>query len=80
MSSAAVVETVGSFSGSTLLALVYAYRSGLLARRHWVRNIVAGLIVGVGARPLAMALAIASAGKPAPALYAASSAGIRVSL
>src|SRR5690606_4352335 len=34
-----------SFHGSTMLAIVDAYRSGLLARRHWAKNIAAGLIV-----------------------------------
>lgn len=63
-----------------MLAIVDAYRSGLLARRHWVRNIVAGLIVGVVALPLAMAFAIASGVKPEQGLYTAIIAGIIVSL
>ncbi|HLT98979.1 MAG TPA: SulP family inorganic anion transporter [Burkholderiaceae bacterium] len=63
-----------------MLAIVDAYRSGLLARRHWVKNIVAGLIVGVVALPLAMAFAIASGVKPEQGLYTAIIAGIIVSL
>ncbi|MFA7668647.1 MAG: SulP family inorganic anion transporter, partial [Burkholderiaceae bacterium] len=63
-----------------MLAIVDAYRSGLLARQHWVSNIVAGLIVGVVALPLAMAFAIASGVKPEQGIYTAIIAGILVSL
>jgi len=63
-----------------MLAIVDAYRSGLLARRYWVSNIVAGLIVGVVALPLAMAFAIASGVKPEQGIYTAIIAGILVSL
>ena len=63
-----------------MLAIVDAYRSGLLARRHWAKNIVAGLIVGVVALPLAMAFAIASGVKPEQGLYTAIIAGIIVSI
>src|SRR5690554_3743295 len=63
-----------------MLAIVDAYRSGLLARRHWAKNIVAGLIVGVVALPLAMAFAIASGVKPEQGLYTAIIAGVIVSI
>ncbi len=63
-----------------MLAIVDAYRSGLLARRHWGSNIVAGLIVGVVALPLAMAFAIASGVKPEQGIYTAIIAGVIVSL
>lgn len=63
-----------------MLAIVEAYRAGLLARRHWMPNIVAGLIVGVVALPLAMAFAIASGVKPEQGIYTAIIAGIIVSL
>lgn len=63
-----------------MLAIVDAYRAGLLARRHWMPNIVAGLIVGVVALPLAMAFAIASGVKPEEGIYTAIIAGIVVSL
>lgn len=63
-----------------MLAIVDAYRSGLLARRHWAKNIVAGLIVGVVALPLAMAFAIASGVKPEQGLYTAIIAGVIVSV
>jgi SulP family sulfate permease len=60
-------------------ALVNAYRAGLLARKHWLPNIVSGVIVGVVALPLAMAFAIASGAKPEQGLYTAIVAGFLVS-
>lgn len=63
-----------------MLAIVEAYRAGLLQRRYWLQNIVAGLIVGVVALPLAMAFAIASGVKPEQGLYTAIVAGLAVSL
>lgn len=63
-----------------MLAIVESYRAGVLARRHWVPNIVAGLIVGVVALPLAMAFAIASGVKPEQGIYTAIIAGVIVSL
>jgi len=63
-----------------MIALVDAYRAGLLHRRHWVHNIVAGVIVGVVALPLAMAFGIASGVKPEQGLYTAIVAGLAVSV
>jgi len=63
-----------------MIALVDAYRAGLLQRRHWVQNIVAGVIVGVVALPLAMAFGIASGVKPEQGLYTAIIAGLAVSI
>ncbi len=63
-----------------MLAVVDAYRAGLLQRSHWLSNIAAGLIVGVIALPLAMAFAIASGVKPEQGIYTAIIAGIVVSL
>jgi len=63
-----------------MIALVDAWRAGLLHRRHWVKNIVAGVIVGVVALPLAMAFAIASGVKPEQGLYTAIIAGLAVSV
>ena len=63
-----------------MIALIEAYRAGLLARTQWGRNIVAGLIVGVVALPLAMAFAIASGVKPEQGLYTAIVAGFAVSV
>ena len=63
-----------------MFALLEAKRSGFLGRQYWLQNIVAGLIVGVVALPLAMAFAIASGVKPEQGLYTAIVAGIAVSL
>lgn len=63
-----------------MIAVVEAARAGLFQRQHWASNIVAGLIVGVVALPLAMAFAIASGVKPEQGLYTAIIAGICVSL
>lgn len=63
-----------------MFALLEAYKAGLLGRSHWVRNIVAGLIVGVVALPLAMAFAIASGVKPEQGIYTAIVAGLCVSV
>ena len=38
-----------------MIAVVDAYRAGLFARGQWANNLVAGLVVGVVALPLAMA-------------------------
>lgn len=63
-----------------MIAVVEAARAGLFGRQHWLRNIVAGAIVGVVALPLAMAFAIASGVKPEQGLYTAIVAGLAVSL
>lgn len=62
-----------------MLAIVEAYRQGLLERRHWLPNVVSGITVGVVALPLAMAFAIASGAKPEQGLYTAIIAGLVVS-
>lgn len=63
-----------------MFAFLEAYRAGLLNRNNWARNIVAGVIVGVVALPLAMAFAIASGVKPEQGLYTAIIAGLIVSV
>lgn len=63
-----------------MIALLEASRAGLFARAHWMRNIVAGTVVGIVALPLAMAFAIASGVKPEQGLYTAIIAGLAVSL
>jgi sulfate permease, SulP family len=63
-----------------MIALLEAQRAGLLARQHWLSNIVAGLIVGIVALPLAMAFAIASGARPEQGLYTAIIAGFLVSI
>ena len=57
-----------------------AWNAGLFRRENWAPNIIAGIIVGVVALPLAMAFAIASGVKPEQGLYTAIVAGIIVSL
>jgi SulP family sulfate permease len=63
-----------------LIALVEAHRAGLYARHQWLPNIVAGVIVGVVALPLAMAFAIASGARPEQGLYTAIVGGALVTL
>lgn len=63
-----------------MIAFLEARSAGLLGRAHWLRNIVAGVVVGVVALPLAMAFAIASGAKPEHGLYTAIVAGVVVSL
>lgn len=62
-----------------MIALLEAHRAGLLARPHWLHNLLAGLTVGVVALPLAMAFAIASGARPEQGLYTAIVAGAAVS-
>jgi sulfate permease, SulP family len=63
-----------------MIAALEAARAGLFRRDHWTRNIIAGVIVGVVALPLAMAFAIASGVKPEQGIYTAIVAAIVVSL
>jgi len=63
-----------------MLAVQEAWRAGLLGWRHWLRNLVSGVVVGVIALPLAMAFAIASGAAPAQGIYTAIIAGAMVSL
>jgi sulfate permease, SulP family len=63
-----------------MIAFLEARRAGLLRREHWMRNVLAGAIVGVVALPLAMAFAIASGARPEQGLYTAIVAGLLVSI
>lgn len=63
-----------------MIALLEAHRAGLLQSRNWLPNILAGIIVGVVALPLAMAFAIASGVKPEQGLYTAIIAGFIVGI
>lgn len=63
-----------------MIALLEAHRAGLLGRRHWIPNLISGVVVGIVALPLAMAFAIASGAKPEQGLYTAIVAGLVVSL
>lgn len=63
-----------------MIAVLESARAGLFRRDQWGRNVVAGVIVGVVALPLAMAFAIASGVKPEQGIYTAIIAGLVVSL
>src|SRR5258705_6444342 len=63
-----------------MIAYLEASRAGLMQRKHWLPNLVSGIIVGVVALPLAMAFAIASGAKPEQGLYTAIVAGLVVSI
>jgi SulP family sulfate permease len=63
-----------------VIAIVESYRAGLLARANWWPNVMAGILVGVVALPLAMAFAIASGARPEQGLYTAIVAGLCTSL
>lgn len=62
-----------------MIAILEAKRAGLFRRDKILPNIVAGIIVGVVALPLAMAFAIASGTRPEQGLYTAIVAGFMVS-
>lgn len=66
--------------GVRVIAIAEAYRAGLLRPKDWLKNVIAGVIVGVVALPLAMAFAIASGARPEQGLYTALVAGAVVSL
>ena len=63
-----------------MIALLEARAAGLLGRGHIANNVLAGLVVGIVALPLAMAFAIASGARPEQGLYTAIVAGLCTSL
>ena len=63
-----------------MIAILEAKQAGLLRIKNWLPNLVAGIIVGVVALPLAMAFALASGVKPEQGLYTAMVAGAAVSI
>ncbi len=63
-----------------MIAWREACRAGKLSPAEWRRNVLAGLVVGVVALPLAMAFAIASGVKPEQGLYTAIVAAVVVSV
>src|SRR5262245_44243763 len=63
-----------------MIAFLEAHRAGLFKRAQLWPNVVAGVIVGIVALPLAMAFAIASGAKPEQGLYTAIVAGLATSL
>lgn len=63
-----------------MIALLEAQRAGLYTRQQLLPNIIAGVIVGLVALPLAMAFAIASGARPEQGLYTAIISGGLVAL
>src|SRR6202046_2196247 len=63
-----------------MIALLEAKAAGLWSRKHIANNVLAGLVVGVVALPLAMAFAIASGARPEQGLYTAIVACLLTSL
>ncbi len=63
-----------------MIALLQARAAGLWTRAHIRNNVVAGLVVGIVALPLAMAFAIASGARPEQGIYTSIVAGILTSL
>jgi sulfate permease, SulP family len=63
-----------------MIAILESYRAALLDRAHLGRNLVAGVVVGIVALPLAMAFAIASGARPEQGLYTAIVAGLCTAL
>ena len=63
-----------------MIALLQSRAEGLWSRQHVRPNLVAGLIVGIVALPLAMAFAIASGARPEQGLYTAIVAAVLTAL
>lgn len=63
-----------------MIAIVEAYRAGILQQKNWWSNFIAGVIVAIVALPLAMAFAIASGVKPEQGIYTAIIAGLLVGI
>jgi SulP family sulfate permease len=63
-----------------MIALLQAKADGLWARGQIRNNVLAGIVVGVVALPLAMAFAIASGARPEQGLYTAIVAGLLTSI
>lgn len=63
-----------------MITILEAKRAGLFGRGKIIPNIVAGVIVGIVALPLAMAFAIASGARPEQGLYTAIIGGFMVTV
>ena len=59
-----------------MIALLQAKADGLWSRSQIRGNVLAGVVVGIVALPLAMAFAIASGARPEQGLYTAIVAGL----
>src|SRR6202789_3748609 len=63
-----------------MIALLEAKAAGLWSRKHIANNLLAGIVVGIVALPLAMAFAIASGARPEQGIYTAIVAALMTSL
>jgi len=63
-----------------MIAFLEARQAGLFRKEHISQNLLAGVVVGVVALPLAMAFAIASGAKPEQGIYTSIVAGLLISL
>ncbi len=63
-----------------MFAVIESYKAGLFSSKNWLKDILAGCVVGIVALPLAMAFAIAIGAKPEQGIYTAILAGVIVSL
>ena len=63
-----------------MIAILESAKAGVLSKKYLASNLVAGVIVGIIALPLAMAFAIASGAKPEQGIYTAIVAGFLTSL
>ncbi len=63
-----------------MIALLQAKAAGLWSRGHIRNNVLAGVVVGIVALPLAMAFAIASGARPEQGIYTAIVAALLTSL
>src|SRR6201986_1396260 len=63
-----------------MIALLEAKTAGLWSRSQISNNVLAGIVVGIVALPLALAFAIASGAKPEQGLYTAIVAGVATAL
>ena len=62
-----------------MIALLEAKAAGLWSRKHIANNLLAGIVVGIVALPLAMAFAIGSGVKPEQGIFTAIIAGFLIS-
>src|SRR5277367_6031017 len=63
-----------------MIALLQAKAAGLWSRKQIANNVLAGVVVGIVALPLAMAFAIASGARPEQGIYTAIVASLLTSL
>lgn len=63
-----------------MIAILAAQRSGSISSKGFLKDLIAGIIVGLVALPLALAFAIASGARPEQGLYTAIVAGLIVSV